>query len=140
MKKRKILLVLIAFLVILVTGCGKKGYKEISYTELKKMVDDKQTFALFIGRETCSACSVFKGVLNDQYIKDYASEATIYYIDTDKLSDDEYVEFHSIYSYTGTPTVTIIVEGKFTPNNSVTGSNSYNDMIKMMKNKGLLKG
>lgn len=140
MKNKKILVIVMAFMIMLITGCGNKGYKEISYNKLKEMVNNKETFALFIGKESCSSCTTFKGVLNNLYAKEYAKEATIYYIDTDKLSDDEFREFNATYSYSGTPTVTIIVEGKFTPINSVTGSNGYNDMVDLMKSKGLLKG
>nr|MBP3259413.1 hypothetical protein [Bacilli bacterium] len=139
MKKIKILVVALLF-TILVTGCGRKGYEEISYAKLNEKINNKETFALFIGKTSCSSCDVFKKVLNDAYAKDYSKEATIYYIDTDNLTDSEFAEFRSKYYYEGTPTVTIIVEGKFTSNNSVTGSDKYNDMINIMKDKGLLKG
>ena len=138
---KKLGLLVISFvLVVLLTGCGRKGYTEISYSELNKKIANNETFALFIGKTSCTACDTFKEVLNDAYAKDYAEEATIYYIDTDELSDDEFAEFRTKYYYSGTPTVTIIVEGKFSSINSVTGSDKYNDMINMMKDKGLLKG
>ena len=138
--KKKILFVIFAVMLVFITGCGKKGYTEISYNKLKEMMDNKETFTLFIGRESCSSCSVFKGILNDAYTKSYIKEATIYYIDTDKLNDAEDKEFHTKFSYGGTPCITIIVDGKFTPLNSVEGSNSYNAMIDLMKSKGILKG
>ena len=139
MKKIKLLVIAMLF-VCLLTGCGRKGYVEISYDKLNEKVNNKETFALFIGKTSCSSCDVFKKVLNDAYAKEYSKEATIYYIDTDALTDSEFAEFKSKYYYEGTPTVTIIVDGKFTSNNSVTGSDKYNDMINMMKDKGLLKG
>ena len=139
MKKLGLLVLSLVF-VILLTGCGKKGYTEISYSDLNKKVENNETFALFIGKTSCTACDTFKGVLNDLYAKEYAKEATIYYIDLDNLSDSEKVEFQSKYYYDATPTVTIIVEGKFSSLNSVTGSDKYNEMISKMIDKGLLKG
>ena len=139
--KKKIFLFMILFIgATLLVGCTeKKGYTEITYKELEKKVEDKDTFALFIGRTSCSACDVFKTILNDTYAKDYAKESTIYYIDLDDLTDEEDTLFHSKYSYSGTPTVTIITEGKFSPNDSVSGSDKYNDMIDKMRSKGLIK-
>lgn len=139
MKKMKILVIAVLFAIVL-TGCGRKGYTEISYDKLNKMVENNETFALFIGKTSCSSCDVFKKVLNDVYAKEHGKDATIYYIDTDALTDSEFAEFRSKYYYEGTPTVTIIVDGKFTSNNSVTGSDKYNDMINKMIEKGLLKG
>lgn len=140
MKKKLFLFVVLFIGIFLITGCtAKKGYTEISYKDLESKVENKETFALFIGRTSCSSCDVFKNILNDAYAKEYAKESTIYYIDTDALTDEEYKEFHSKYSYSGTPTVTIITDGKFSPNDSVTGSDKYNDMIDKMKSKGLLK-
>lgn len=136
---KKIFLLLLLVVTIFMTGCGRKGYEEITYSDLKDRVANEETVVLFIGRETCSACSVFKGVLNDKYAKEYSSEATIYYIDLDKLSDEEKIEFGSTYNFSATPTVTILVDGKFSNSNSVTGSDSYNSMIKLMKDKGILK-
>ena len=138
--KKRIFLLLVLIVTVFVTGCGRKGYEEISYKDLKSKVENSETVVLFIGRETCSACSVFKGVLNDKYAKEYSKEATIYYIDLDKLSDDEKIEFNSTYYFSATPTVTILENGKFSNQNSVTGSDQYDEMIKKMKEKGILKG
>ena len=138
--KKKIFLLLVLVVTIFMTGCGRKGYEEISYSDLKDKVANEETVVLFIGRETCSACSVFKGVLNDKYAKEYAKEATIYYIDLDKLSNEEKIEFNATYYFSATPTVTILENGKFSNQNSVTGSDHYDDMIKKMKEKGILKG
>ena len=136
---KKIFLLLLLVVTIFMTGCGRKGYEEITYSDLKDRVANEETVVLFIGRETCSACSVFKGVLNDKYASEYSKEATIYYIDLDKLSDEEKIEFGSTYNFSATPTITILVDGKFSNSNSVVGADSYNSMIKLMKDKGILE-
>ncbi len=132
---KKVLLIFSIMLAILLTGCSNtKGYKEISYKDLVKMENDNKTFALFIGKTSCSSCDVFKDILKTTY----KEKATIYYIDTDNLTDDEWIEFKSKYTYGGTPTVTIVIDGKFNTLNSVTGSDKYEDMINLMRDKGLI--
>ena len=138
--KNKILLVVAAIMAIFVTGCGSSGYTEISYKELQNKVANEETIVLFIGRETCSACTVFKGILKKQYKGSYAKQATIYYIDLDKLSNEETVEFNSTYYFSATPTVAILTNGKFSNIDTVTGSNKYSELIEMMKRKGILNG
>ena len=134
--KKIFIYILLIFSIFMFTGCGNKGYKEINYDKLKEMVSNQETFTLFIGRETCSSCDMFKSILKDRYTKEY--DATIYYIDTDKLTDDEMIEFNSTYTYDGTPAITIIVEGKFSTYNTKTGYNSYDDMIEMMKKYNII--
>lgn len=140
MKYSKILLIFIITISCFVVGCTntkKIGYTEISYSELQDKVSNKDTFTLFIGRETCSACSTFKQILNDKFTKQYPN-ATIYYIDLDKLTDEEKATFNSTYDYSATPTIAVITEGKFSNTDKVTGSDKYDDVINLMKKKGLI--
>ena len=136
--KKRVLLILLFIGSMFLVGCSKEGYTEIDYNKLLDMENNKATFALFIGKTSCPSCDTFKTVLKKSY--KYSKEAPIYYIDLDKLSDDEYIDFHSKYSYEGTPTVTIVIDGKFSIYNSVTGSDKFDDMIAKMIEKGLIKG
>lgn len=139
MKYSKILIVFLIVISCFLVGCTEKlGYTEISYSELQDKVANKETFALFIGRASCSACTTFKQILKDKFTKEYPT-ATIYYIDLDKLSDEEKTTFNSTYDYSATPTIAIIVNGKFSNTNKVTGSDKYDDMISKMKEKGIIE-
>ena len=42
-------------MIILLTGCGNPKYTEISYEQLKEKLDNKDTFVLLLGSDTCSA-------------------------------------------------------------------------------------
>ncbi len=141
MKRRNILFAFLAVLTIFITGCAKKGYTEISYSDLNEMVDSKKTFALFIGKTSCTACDTFKGILKSTYKGEYSKEFTIYYIDLDKLSADEKIVFNSTYDFSSTPTVVIVVDGKFNTSNVVLDStDDYDNMVEVFKNKGYIKG
>lgn len=139
MKKIKILLLLLVVSSLALIGCTKKGYINISYKELENKLSNQDTFILFIGRETCSACSVFKEVLNE-HAKDH-KEIEFYYIDLDSLSDEENIKLDSKFDYSGTPTSFIIEKGQIPSSyDKYTGYNSYNDIINKLKEKGIIKG
>jgi thioredoxin-related protein len=61
MKKILIFLSSLVLLMSLVGCSSNKTYEEISYNKLNDMLDKKESFILFIGSNTCSACSVYKG-------------------------------------------------------------------------------
>ena len=139
MKRSKILVIFVMFITIFICGCSNKGYVEVSYEKLNKMVDDKKTFALFIGKKTCTACDAFKVILNDSY-KKYAKEFPIYYIDLDKLTTEEKVKFNATYNFSGTPTVVVIENGAFSNSNvCLQGADEYSSMIEKFKDKGYIK-
>lgn len=107
-----VLLVLISTL-LLFSGCNKKlvGYTEISYNDFNNKKETGDTFPLVIGSTTCSACSMYKPVM-EQFISDYQVE--VFYIDLSKLTDDEYNKLKTEISFSGTPTTVFYEQGKLT--------------------------
>lgn len=139
MKKVYLLLVLLTMSVFLICGCGKKGYIEISYSELSKKTVNKDTFILFIGRASCSACSIYKEVLN-QHANDHKN-IDIYYIDLDKLSIEEQAKFDATYDYSVTPTSFIIIDGSISSlYDKFTGYTIYDDLMDRLKERGIIGG
>ena len=54
---KKILRLLPIFiLIILVSGCGSSNIKEISYTELEKKLENKESFILEVVQDGCHNC------------------------------------------------------------------------------------
>lgn len=85
---------------------GEVGLNEITYSEYKSLVDDEEAFIVTLEREGCGYCQMFMPIL-----KEVANEKKIpfMYIDTDKLTEDEYNELSTTNSYLkknnwGTPT------------------------------------
>jgi thioredoxin-related protein len=60
-----------------------KTYKRINYTELNKLINSGERFILFIGSDSCSHCTIFKGTV-DEVVEDYG--VIVNYIDVSKLT------------------------------------------------------
>lgn len=136
---KKIVVLLTIFIgTILLTGCGgPTTYDEISYIELKDMLDDKESFALMLGSETCSACSSFKPTLN-KVIKEYGID--VKYLDVSKLSEDESSELQSNFAFSGTPTTVFVTKGKEKSTyDRIDGNQRYSKVVKKFKENGYIK-
>lgn len=134
---RKLLVLFLA--LMLFTGCGtNKTYEEISYENLNKMLESKEDFILFIGSNTCSACSVYKETLNG-VIEEYGTD--VKYIDLSKLSDKEESELFSKFPITGTPTTIFITKGEEEDSyNRIVGSAKKSKIVSKFKENGYIKG
>ena len=108
MKKiTKILLVVIG--IILLTGCGKDSLQEISYNELEKALNNKETFILEIAQDGCHNCEEFNPIFK-KVLKKY--NLTAKQINLTKLSEEENTKIENLYNITGTPTVIFIEKGE----------------------------
>lgn len=107
--KKRLLLVVTLFLVILCTGCSKGKLKTIEYNELEKMLNNKETFILEVIQTGCSACEDFTprftNVLKENNI-------TAYSINLKNLSTEETAEFDKIININSTPTVLFFKKGE----------------------------
>lgn len=103
---KKIFIVLI--LLLLVVGCSKKDYTEITYNELIQKINNQETFVLFVGADTCSACQIIKPKLTKVIQKHNIND--VYYIDIQDLGENESID--NIVRITGTPTLAFIKDGK----------------------------
>ena len=132
-------LVLILFVLIFISGCGKRTtYDEISYKEFKKLVAKKKTFPLVIGSSTCSACSMFKPTM-EAFITKYNID--VKYIDISKLSEDESGEFSSVVGFKSTPTTIFYENGEQTSAYyRIVGSEDMNGVVEAYKRMGYIGG
>ena len=136
---RKIMmLVATALGILFLTGCsGPKTYDEISYSDLTKMLDDKEDFVLFIGSETCSACSAYKITVN-KIVEKYGVD--IKYLDISKLSDEENSELSSNFAFSGTPTTIFVTDGKEKDTyNRIDGNAKYSKTVEKLKENAYIK-
>lgn len=147
MKNKKWLIIIIILCVIVIgfisililKNINKKDYLvDINYTELKEKMDNKETFIVYIGKEGCSACEgfnpKFKSIINKYKIKTY-------YVDLSKYSNEEQQFIVQNISFTGTPTVAFIIDGKDNLNNDtkIVGNVPENIIITKLKNRGYIK-
>ena len=134
---KKLIFVFIS--VLFITGCSFfSSYDEISYNEFKQMIRDNNSFILFVGSSTCSACGTYKVTLN-KVIKKY--NVDVKYIDLSKLSEKESGEFSASFPISATPTTIFIEKGKERDTfNRIVGSVKYSKIINTFKENGYIKG
>lgn len=130
--------IFITMILIFVCGCTKESHiKEISLDKFKEKMANKETFALYIGNDSCTHCISYRPIL-EKVLKDY--DITIYQIDNSKLTDEEYNEFRAYINISGTPTIVFITEGEEeTTLNRINGEVSRDTTIERFKSNGYIK-
>ena len=107
MKSIKKILLVVLF-VFLLSGCGKNNLKELSFSEFKTKLNNKDTFFVEIVQDGCSHCHNFTPVLKE-VLNEY--DVVGYQLNMSNLSEEEMEEFDSMYTVTGTPTTIFIKNG-----------------------------
>lgn len=121
--KRMVLIILLVISSFFISACSKGSYKEITYEELNKKMEKEESFILTLSAASCINCEVFKDTMteiNNKY------KITTYYIDLDKLNEEQYEKIKKLFVFNGTPTTVNIVNGK--ENNllsRIVGSSDY---------------
>ena len=134
-----IILSLIAILVaiILIFGNNKNDYyKEITYSEYKELINNDETFILYIHQTGCSHCSSFTPVLKKVLNKYKINNC--YSINLSDMSKDEAIEFGSNTSVSGTPTIIFYNDGIEDKYDHVVGVKTEKVLTNKFKNKGFI--
>lgn len=133
-------IVILIFGVILMIGCSlkTKSYDEISYQEYSQKIENKETFILYIGSDTCSHCQEFTPTLK-KVIKKYNLD--IKYINVSGLKEEEYAVLRNKTKVKGTPTIVFVRNGVVESGNKnkIQGSVSISEVEKVLKRKGYTK-
>lgn len=139
MKKKIIIMsiiILIASLIYVIINNNSKLIK-LNYTEIKEKIENKDNFVLCISATNCSHCQNYKPKLkkiaNKYNIK-------IYYINKDKLTEEEYKEFKTKLSFDGgTPTIIFFKQGEEkTTATRIEGNVKIEKIIEKLKNNGFI--
>ncbi len=128
--------ILICMMTILLVGCGNPKYTEINYEQLKQKLDNKDTFVLLIGSDTCSACASYETTMT-KVMKD--TKVEIFYVNLHALSEEDYSKVYSKFVVTSTPTTIFIENGEETSTyNRIVGAAKYEDVIDSLKQHGYI--
>lgn len=136
---KKVLMILVLTTVaFIISGCANKTYTEISYSDLNKMLDDKESFVLFIGSVTCTHCASYKVTLNK--VIDEKNVDGVYYIDIDNLSDKDLSSLQAKFPFSGTPTTVFITDGEEENTfNRIEGEASYSEITEALEENNYIK-
>lgn len=133
-----VILVIVAGILYFFTDFGRKtSYTEINLNQLTKKMENNDTFILYIGSSTCTACQSFNPTLK-RVIKDY--NVTIYYINVHKLNESENSDLLALINYnSSTPKVYFIENGEYSQYNMISGVRSYEDVVEKLEKNGYIK-
>lgn len=137
---KKVLLIIASLLFI--SGCTSKmtSYQEISYSKLKEMLNNKESFILYIGSSECSHCRVFKYTI-DEVITEY--QVKVYYLNIVNFNDEKTNELVSLTNFEKlTPSVLFIKDGVENGNsgfNRIVGSKEKEYVVNKFKSNGYIE-
>ena len=110
---------------------------ELNYNELKEKVDNKESFILVVTQTTCSYCAEYKPVLKEVL---YENDIYAYFIEKDKLTNEEKAKFNEIANVETTPQTLFFVDGaEESTQQRLVGNHPKNDIITKLKVKGYIK-
>lgn len=120
------------------TGCQSYKVKEIGYEEFKTLIENNETFILYIGSASCHNCTSFSPKF-ESVIEEYEID-NAYYIDLDSLSDDDKSAFNKTINVSGTPNVVFITDGEEQSSfNRINGDVSKDKIIERLKSNDYIK-
>ncbi len=125
--------------ITFITACSKyTTYEEVSFDTVMKMLDNKQSFILFIGSSSCSHCATYEPKLNS-VIKEY--QVKVYFIDVSKLSEAENSKLNAKISYgNATPMTVFIKNGKEESSyNRIRGDQDRDVIVSMFQKNGYIE-
>lgn len=133
MKIKKILVLLIA--IVLLTGCSN-NLKRVSYNELEKMIENKETFILEISQDGCSHCEEYKPTIT-KVLKDNNIEA--YNLNLTYINKKDFNKFNDKYAFSGTPTTMFFKNGKEIFSSRLVGNISSSKLTNVLKRLDYIK-
>ena len=132
---KKILIIICALFLV---GCSNPKYTELSCDDLFTKLENKDTFVLVFGSDTCSACKSYEPTMQ-KVMKDTNLE--IFYINLHVLSDEDYSKIYSSYVVTSTPTTLFFKDGVETSTyDRIVGAVDYDEVIKKLEKLGYIGG
>lgn len=108
----------------------------ISFNELQKKIEKKDTFILVLTQKQCSHCAEYKPVLKEVL---YEYDLKAYELDQKTLTKTEKAKLKDIASITGTPTTVFISEGsEIATATRIHGATSKGTIISRFKAMGYI--
>ena len=150
MKKKQIIIGVVVVLVI-VALCASvfflakameedessEHFIELTYKELEKKLDNKESFIFVVTKTDCQYCQMYKPTFRET-VEEY--KITTYFINTAKFSKQEYKEFHSRFNVPTTPQTLFITDGEeVTVSNRIVGNAPKWKIVDRLKSLGYIK-
>lgn len=131
--------ILIAVIIALIlVYINQSNLVKLDYDEIIEKMNNKEDFILCISASDCIHCKSYKPKLK-KISNDY--DITIYYINIDTLTDEEYSEIKAKLNFDGGTPVTIFIKSgiETTTANRINGDTSTDKIISKFKSTGFIK-
>lgn len=147
MKENKKIIIIISTIIILLCVAGLGAFfffnknkttlvKEISISELRTKIDNKDTFILVITQTGCSHCAAYAPVLESVSQK---YNVTFYEVNQTDLSNEDTAYLKSVANISGTPTTIFYSAGvEKTTTNRLVGSVTEKRLISALTTQGYI--
>lgn len=150
MKKKQIIIGVVVVLVIAALCASvfflaktmeedesSEHFIELTYKELEKKLDNKESFIFVVTRTNCQFCEMYKPTFRET-VEEY--KITTYFVNTAKFSKKEYKEFHSRFNVPTTPQTLFITNGEETTvANRIVGNKPKYQIIDRLKSLGYIE-
>jgi len=124
--------------IFFIVGCSNNNLEEINYNDFKKLMDDKETFILYISSNDCHNCTSFTPKL-ESVLEEYNVDS-VKKIEIDTLNNGDKNDFNKIINVSGTPTVAFIENGEEkSMTNRITGNDDKDKIVTRFKANGYIK-
>ena len=135
MKKISRLLIVI-LLVLFSSSCGNSKFKNLSYSELKEKMNNKDTFFFVVIKDGCQYCEKFVPIV-EEVLDEY--NIVGYKLNYSDLSESDDEAFYSEYGINSTPTTVFVKNGQeVSILQRIEGSVSKEKLISKLKNNGFI--
>lgn len=131
---KKIFIIICALFLV---GCSNPKYTELSCDDLFTKLENKDTFVLVFGSDTCSACKSYEPTMQ-KVMKDKKIE--IFYVNIHNLSDEDYSRIYSKFVVTSTPTTVFIKDGEKLGIHTIVGAAKYEEVVASLEKLGYIGG
>jgi len=123
--------------IYLLNNSNTTYFKEITTTEVEKMINDKKTFLLYIKQDNCNHCKAFTPVM-EKVLKKYKVQG--YYVNLSNLTEEDGTKFDSLIpNITGTPTTVFFEDGTEAIMERIIGGKTEDSLVQKLKNLGYIK-
>ena len=129
-------IILIAITLLCLVGCGKRMYTIIYYSDFMEKIENKDSFVLVLGSDTCGACAQYKITMEDVMAD---KKVEVFYLGIDKLTSDEYSKIYSKYVITSTPTTIFFKDGEETSTyDRLNKAEDYSTIVEALEKHGYI--
>ena len=141
---KRISLIIICILLLL-SGCKSSGFIEIDTRTVSEKLENNDTFILYMGLSYCSACKIFRSVVETSIDKEGFN---VYYLEFDKVPEDDkelltttittYLEQNEVFPYSF-PILFVLKEGSIIDQFSLQQADTEIKFIDRINDSGIFK-